>query len=103
MHLWAISSCEYRRLDKKKMHIIVLYVKKDSQTYFSLMRNSVVNVGREEQRCQFDLLVNKQRDYFNFSFSLYDNGMTFPSMMGVLSSSHPTMSWHFMHLNQVIL
>lgn len=68
MHLWAISSCEYRRLDKKKMHITVLYVKKDSQTYFSLMRNSVVNVGREEQRCQFDLLVNKQKEETTSTF-----------------------------------
>jgi hypothetical protein len=65
MYLWAISSCEYRRLDKKKMHI---YVKKDSETYSSLMGNSVVFVGREEQRCQFDSLVNKQKEETTSTF-----------------------------------
>jgi hypothetical protein len=56
MYLYITSPCEYRRLDKKKLYITVLYVKKDSQTYFSLMGNSVVNVGREEQRRQFKIL-----------------------------------------------
>ena len=52
----VISSCEYRRLSKKKRTVTVLYVKKDSQTYFSLMENSVVNVGKEEQRHRFKSL-----------------------------------------------
>jgi hypothetical protein len=68
MHLWAISSCEYHRLVKMKMHITVLYVKKDSQTFLSLMGNSVVNVGREEQRCQFDSLVTKQKEETTSTF-----------------------------------
>jgi hypothetical protein len=50
------------------MYITVLYVKKDSQTYFSLMGNSVVNVGREEQRRQFDSLVNKQKEEATSAF-----------------------------------
>ena len=41
---------------QKETYSTVLYVKKDSQIYFSLMEHSVVNVGKEEQRHRFKSL-----------------------------------------------
>jgi hypothetical protein len=57
---YIILRVSQTRQKENAHHCIIC--KKDSQTYFSLMRNSVVNVGKEEQRCQFDSLVNKQKE-----------------------------------------
>lgn len=52
---------------KENVHYCII-CKNDSQTYFSLMGNFVVNVGRKEQRRQFDSLVNKQKEETTLTF-----------------------------------
>jgi hypothetical protein len=63
---YIILRVSQTRQKENAHHYIIC--KKDSQTYFSLMRKSVVNVGREEQRCQFDSLVNKQKEETTSTF-----------------------------------